>query len=190
VWHHHVHYAGEYLIMMATRFSKIAIIGNGGGGKSTLAKAIASAKGLPMLEVDHVQFAPGWVRVDPKTVARICDEFALHESWIIDGFGPWESIVNRFRMADVIVFVDFPVWIHFLWAAERQIAAEKGLAIEGPPGCDYRGKMGEMFETLWYVDQNVRPKIIEELGRLEESKKIVHLRSPEELELWKMSVII
>ena len=174
---------------MTAGLSRIAIIGNGGGGKSTLARAISSSMNLPLLEVDHVQFAPGWVRVDPLEVARICDEFASQESWIIDGFGPWESILNRFMLAEVIVFVDFPVWIHYLWAAERQIAAEKGLPVSGPPGCDYRGKTREMFETLWHVDQKIRPKILEEFGRLKESQKIVQLRSPEEMEMWKTSVI-
>jgi adenylate kinase family enzyme len=168
---------------------KIAIIGNGGGGKSTLAKAIASAKGLPILEVDHVQFALGWVRVDPTQVAKICDEFASQDQWIIDGFGPWESIMHRFALTDTIIFVDFPLWIHYWWAAERQIAAEKGLVTDGPPGCDYRGKTREMFEILWNVDQNIRPKILEEIEKLRNIKNIVHLRSPEEMEIWKANLI-
>src|SRR5256885_12949044 len=109
---------------MRAEYSRIALIGNGGGGKSTLAKAIASAQNLPLLEVDHVQFAPGWVRVDPDEVARICDGFASGERWIIDGFGPWESIVGRFKLSDTVIFIDFPLWIHYWWAAERQIAAE------------------------------------------------------------------
>ena len=175
---------------MEHTFSKIAIIGNGGGGKSTLAKAIAKAYDLPMLEVDHVQFAPGWVRVDPQVVAKICDEFAGQDKWIIDGFGPWESIMRRFTLADTIIFVDFPLWIHYWWAAERQIAAEKGLATDAPPGCDYRGMTREMFEILWHVDQNIRPKILNELEKLSESKNIVYLRSPEEMEEWKMDFVV
>lgn len=174
---------------MDNSFSKIAIIGNGGGGKSTLAKIIAKTYELPMLEVDHVQFAPGWVRVDPTEVARICDEFADQKRWIIDGFGPWESIIRRFELSNSIIFIDFPLWIHYWWAAERQIAAEKGLIVDSPPGCDYRGKTKEMFEILWHVDQNIRPKILEELNKLSGSKNIIHLHSPEEMEIWKKELL-
>lgn len=169
---------------MKNTFSRVAIIGNGGGGKSTLAKAIAEVNGLLILEVDHVQFAPGWVRVDPGEVARICDDFAAKDRWIIDGFGPWESVVRRFELADTIIFIDFPLWIHYWWAAERHIAAEKGLIVEGPPGCDYRGKTREMFEILWHVDQNIRPKIIQEIEKLRGTKNIVELKSPEEMAEW------
>ena len=174
---------------MEIPFSKIAIIGNGGGGKSTLAKALASVKGLPVLEVDHIQFAPGWVRIDPLEVARICDEFSAKDRWIIDGFGPWESVTQRFERADTIIFVDFPLWIHYWWAAERQIAAEKGLVSDGPPGCDYKGKTREMFEILWHVNQNIRPRILYEIEKYRNVKNIVHLKSPEEMKIWKDKVL-
>ncbi len=175
---------------MEKLFSRIAIIGNGGGGKSTLAKVVAAAKDLPLLEVDHVQFAPGWERVEPLEVGKICDRFAEGDKWIIDGFGPWESIIHRFDLADTIIFADFPLWMHFWWAAERQIAAEKGQITDGPPGCDYRGKTREMFEILWHVDQNIRPKLLEEIEELRKVKNIVHLHSPEEMEIWKTTILM
>lgn len=35
--------------------TKVAVIGNAGGGKSTMARALATAHNLPYVAVDHLQ---------------------------------------------------------------------------------------------------------------------------------------
>ena len=56
--------------MMEGPFSNFAIIGNGGGGESTLARKIAEAKGLPLLDVDPIQFASEWKSVASSRVSK------------------------------------------------------------------------------------------------------------------------
>jgi adenylate kinase family enzyme len=80
--------------------TRVAVIGNAGGGKSTLCKQLSSARRLPYFAIDKIQWRPGWRPVSD-------DEFALahaamlgRQSWIIDGFGPWEEIEKRFDLAD------------------------------------------------------------------------------------------
>ena len=41
---------------------RITVIGNGGGGKSTLARALGERLDIPVHEVDAVQWRPGWER--------------------------------------------------------------------------------------------------------------------------------
>ena len=48
---------------------RIAVIGNGGGGKTTLSRALGAALGLPHVEVDEIQFGPRWERVPADEVA-------------------------------------------------------------------------------------------------------------------------
>lgn len=50
--------------------SKIALIGNGGGGKSTMARAMSQATGLPWHEVDRIQFQPNWQRTPEEDVRQ------------------------------------------------------------------------------------------------------------------------
>ena len=84
-------------------------------------------------------------------------------------------------MADLIVFVDFPLWIHYWWAMERQIAAHLGQKrFGGRDDCDLRSKNKEMCEALWRVHTEIRPKIIEDLKGKESKTKV--LASPEELD--------
>ena len=66
---------------------RVIVIGNGGGGKTTLAREVAKATGLPCHEVDQIQFLPGWERADTSRVAERIDAIVATERWIIDGFG-------------------------------------------------------------------------------------------------------
>jgi adenylate kinase family enzyme len=80
--------------------TRVAIIGNGGGGKSTLAKRMGAALGLPVYTVDDVQWQPGWARTPAAEVARRHAAWLQEPSWIIDGWGGWENIEFRFATAD------------------------------------------------------------------------------------------
>ena len=42
---------------------RVAIIGNAGGGKSTLARELATASGLPLHVLDKIQYLPGGTAV-------------------------------------------------------------------------------------------------------------------------------
>jgi ATPase subunit of ABC transporter with duplicated ATPase domains len=50
---------------------RIAVIGNGGGGKSTLARALGQRLRIPVHEVDEVQWLPGWRRAPLDEVAIV-----------------------------------------------------------------------------------------------------------------------
>lgn len=39
---------------------RIAVIGNAGGGKSTLCRKLSKAKNIPLYPIDRIQWKPGW----------------------------------------------------------------------------------------------------------------------------------
>jgi adenylate kinase family enzyme len=168
---------------------RVMVIGNGGGGKTTLAYLVAEAYGLPLTEIDSIQFQPGWERTpDPELRAAIQAAHAA-ERWLIDGFGPWDQIEERARLADTIIFVDHPIWVHFWWACERQIAAALGeQRLGGPSGCDLRDVTRQMFETIWRVHEHLRPKLVELAELHQATKTVVWIRSPEELDAYAGSL--
>jgi len=49
---------------------RIAVIGNGGGGKTTLSGALGEHLGISVHEVDEVLWLPGWRREPLDEVAR------------------------------------------------------------------------------------------------------------------------
>ena len=145
---------------------RVAIIGNAGGGKSTLGRRLAELHDLPFFSVDQIQWLPGWIQADDDVVARRLDEIAGGESWIVDGWGPWPSVERRLAAADTIIFVDFPLWMHFWLAAERQISAARGESRTDPlEGCDQLAVTKRLFEMIWRVDQYLKPQLQEMLKR-------------------------
>jgi adenylate kinase family enzyme len=162
---------------------RAVVIGNSGGGKSTLARRLSSARQCRHVEIDGLLWQPGWeltpVEVYDAEHARLIAE----ESWIIDGLGRLESISERLARATDIVLVDMPLWMHFWLAAERQIRWSTG-GIEHPPaGLAQMAPTQALFRTIWEVDQNWMPEIRRLVGREEQQgKRIVRLVSVADLD--------
>jgi adenylate kinase family enzyme len=160
---------------------RIAVIGNGGGGKSTLARALGKHLEIPVHEVDEVQWLPGWRRAPLDEVAAILDGWAADDAWIIDGFGPWPVIDRRMGRADTIVYVDLPFGTHLWWAAKRQAVslvrrrAWAGQSAPPPPLL--------LFRTLRRVHA-MRPDLLQLVTKSGRATKLVHLRSPREMTRW------
>lgn len=168
---------------------RVMIIGNGGGGKTTLAYLVAKKYGLPLTEIDTLQFQPGWARTAIPELREAIQATHATDRWLIDGFGPWDQIEERAQLADMIIFVDHPIWVHFWWACERQIAAALGeQRVGGPRDCDLRDVTKQMFETLWWVHENLRPKLAALAELHQATKAVVWVHSPEELEAFAASL--
>ena len=163
----------------------VAVIGNGGGGKSTLARAVGEQLGLRVFEVDSVQWLPGWRRAPIADVSRELAAWAARDAWIIDGFGPPPVIEARFDRADTIVYVDLPFRTHIWWAAKRQVASWlSGRAWAGqrrPPPSRL------LFNTLVRVDR-MRLALYESMTSYGRAAKLVHLRSPRAMREWLATI--
>ena len=74
---------------------RIAVIGNAGGGKSTLARALAARHGLPCVEVDALLWRDGWQAVPVDEYEAEHARLIAQPRWIIDGLGRLDSIAAR-----------------------------------------------------------------------------------------------
>ena len=160
---------------------RIAVIGNGGGGKSTLARALGRHLGIPVHEVDEVQWLPGWRRAPLDEVAHILESWAADDAWVIDGFGPWPVIDRRMGRADTIVYVDLPFRTHLWWAAKRQLVSlvhRRAWAQQSAPPPSLL-----LFRTLRRVHA-MRPDLLALVTKSGRASKLVHLRSPREVASW------
>lgn len=117
---------------------RIAVFGNAGGDKSTLARQLAEITGLPLHVLDILGYPGGRYRPDEKDGGRLPEEEyrRLHaeilrrECWIIDGYGGLDSAWERFAAADTLVHVDLPLLAHY-WGVTKRLGA--GL-FRNPPG--------------------------------------------------------
>jgi len=161
--------------------TRVVVIGNAGGGKSTLCRAIRQRHGLPYHAIDLVQWKPGWVQASDAAVAAHHDRWLAAGRWIIDGFGPWPTIEERLRQADTVIFVDLPFATHLWWATKRQLKSMIAGRADGPEGCPMWRATFRLYRMMWQVHRQVRPRIRAAIDAHAGGARLVHIRSGREM---------
>jgi len=128
---------------------RVAIFGNAGGGKSTLARELASITGLPLQALDTLRYRAGGGEVPYEEYLRSHTALVTRAEWILDGFGCITTVWERLAAADTLIHVDLPLATHFLWVTKRLV---KGLFAtpEGWPDNNpiIRGSV-DSYRVLW-----------------------------------------
>jgi adenylate kinase family enzyme len=163
--------------------TRVVVIGNAGGGKSTLARRLAEQRGLRHVEIDRLLWQDGWVLTPEDDYTRQHQAIIAQDEWIIDGLGRQNSIAERIGRATEIVLVDMPLWMHFWLAAERQVAWANGKLEHKPAGIAQMPPTRDLFRTIWQVDQEWMPDIRTRCTQAEAQGKLVtRLTSVDELD--------
>ena|SRR6266851_1650423 len=164
--------------------TRVAVIGNGGGGKSTMCRQLSRALNIPCYTIDKIQWKPGWQRTPEEEFREKHEHILAQEKWIIDGWGPREAIQQRFELADTLIFVDHPLYIHYWWAAKRQFLSIFREYQDGPEGSPLLPVTFRMFRTIHAVHYTMRPWLLETLASFKDGKDIIHIHSPREMQVF------
>ena len=97
---------------------RVAIFGNTGAGKSTLAKHLAELTRLPLYPIDIIQYRAGGGKVPHEEYLKAHAELLAQDEWIIDGYGCVASAWERFSRADTLVYIDLPLATHY-WLGDQ-----------------------------------------------------------------------
>jgi adenylate kinase family enzyme len=158
---------------------RIAIIGRGGAGKSTLARTLGEKLGLPVIHLDTEHWLPGWVEPPDDVWAARVGELVQGERWIMDGnFGG--TFEERFAVADTIVFLDFPAWL-CAWRVLQRVQQWHGRnRPDLPEGCPERFDF--KFLRWIYTYGGRRGEVLARVFRSQAAgRRVVILRSPSEV---------
>jgi adenylate kinase family enzyme len=166
-----------YLLLM----TRVMVIGNAGGGKSTMCRALSSAHSLPYYAVDKIQWRPNWVLTPEPEFTQAHEALLSRERWLIDGYGSWSSVERRISVADTIIFVDHSIWVHYWWATKRQIKSLFHGRPDGPEGCPMFPVTIRLFKMMWWLHWEKRLKLIAAIEARRGKARIIHIRSPSEL---------
>src|SRR5215469_15039464 len=98
---------------------RVAVFGNAGGGKSTLARHLAEVTGLPLYPIDMIRFGVGGVAVPHEEYLKVHAELLRRDEWIFDGFESVALAWERFARADTLIHVDLPLITHGWWVTKR-----------------------------------------------------------------------
>ena len=160
---------------------KVAIFGNTGGGKSTLAGKLAELTNLPLYPLDMIQYRAGDGEVPHDEHLMAHAELLRHDAWIIDGYGCRKSAWERFACADTLVYVELPLLTHFRWVTKRLL---KGIFVtpEGwPDGSPILGSTISSYRVLWTCHRHLTPKYRELVSEARHRKRVYHARSSAEI---------
>jgi adenylate kinase family enzyme len=146
---------------------RILVIGSGGAGKTTAARSIAAAAGLPLVHLDRVYWHAGWQPTPVEQWTRMVDDLIAGEEWVIDGnYGG--TLPSRLARADAVVFLDVPR-VTCLWRVIKRAARHRTRSREDiAPGCPDRVTW-EFARWIWSYPKKRKAGVLELLDEFERS---------------------
>jgi adenylate kinase family enzyme len=167
---------------------RVAILGSGGAGKTTLAVELGSRTGLPVVHLDPLYWAPGWVPRPPEDFHTALVAAVAEERWILDGNVLWGDADDpRFRRVDTVVFLDLSRSTCIRRAVTRRLGYDGQRRPDLPAGCREEIELS-FFRWMWGYPKRVRPRVLAILAGLGPEVAVHHLRSDDEVRRFVESV--
>jgi hypothetical protein len=99
---------------------RIAVVGTTAAGKSTLARSLAAALGLPHIELDALHWGPGWVAAEPEEFQARVRRALDAQGWVADGnYAAVRELI--WQHADTLLWLDYPLRIVLGRAVRRTL---------------------------------------------------------------------
>lgn len=159
--------------------NRIAIIGCGCTGKSTLAVRLGEILHIEVTHLDKLYWKPGWRETPVEDWRNMQEELVKRDKWIIDGnYGATMDI--RLAAADTVIFLDYPRKVCLWRYIKRLIRYNNQERPDMGPGCIEQLDF-DFLQWIWTYNKEKRPTLI---NRLKEhpTKRVIILRSPSETE--------
>jgi adenylate kinase family enzyme len=144
---------------------RILVIGSGGAGKSTAARAIAAATGLPLVHLDRVYWHAGWTPTPEEEWVRTVHALIAEEEWVLDGnYGG--TLPARLERADTAIFLDVPRSTCLRRVLVRAVRHRSRPRDDVAPGCPDRLTWA-FLRWIWSYPKTRRPGVLELLDGFE-----------------------
>ena len=165
---------------------RISVVGTSGSGKSTLGKHLSDRLGIPFIELDAINWQPGWHDLnshDPDEFKRRVAEATARESWVLAGNYATVRPIYLPRVSHV-VWLDYErsvVMRRVLWRSIKRVVDRQELW----PGTGNRERLRDWLSRehpirwAWDTFHDRRVRYREQFERLE-NVKLIHLRTPQE----------
>lgn len=159
---------------------RVAVIGRSGGGKSTLARRLGEALGLPVVHLDVLFWRPGWVESETGPFRERLEAATAGGAWITDGTFTSRVADLTLGRADTIVWVDQPRLTCVRRALTRWLRERGGARADMAEGCDEKIDF-EFLAYIWNWDRDSRPQLEVAIARYAPATPLIRLRSDDEI---------
>jgi adenylate kinase family enzyme len=172
---------------------RLVVVGTSGSGKTTMAKALARALDLPHVELDGLNWEPGWralTQEDPAAFFARVAEAAKGERWVMDG-NYTNSRDAHWSRASAIVWMDTPrsrvmrqvLWRSFVRAlGKRELWAGTGNKEEFRRWLDKEHPIRWAWDTwasnrerfgAWFADGRYEGRPVYRVTSAQEARRLV-----------------
>lgn len=162
--------------------NKIIIIGCPGSGKSTFARKLRDATGLPLYYLDMLWHKPDKTNISIEEFDKLLNEFVKRDKWIIDG-NYLRTLEIRLKMCDCVFLLDYSLNV-CLSGAQSRIGKQR----EDMPWIET--EFDEQFRQ-WIIDfsKDQLPQIYTMLERYKKDKNIIVFRNRKESDAYLKKLI-
>ena len=150
---------------------RVLIIGCGGAGKSTLARALGEKTGLPVVHLDSIFWLPGWVEMEKDAFDQRLREEMAKEAWIMDG-NVNRTMEERIAHCDTIIYLDFSRFACLRGVLKRVITTYGKVRPDMGEGCPERLDW-EFLKWVWNFNKNKRERYYRMLNEAEGKETVV-----------------
>ena len=144
---------------------RVLIIGCGGAGKSTLARALGEKTGLPVVHLDKLFWKPGWVETPREEFDRILRREMAQPRWIMDG-NYHRTLPERIGYCDTVIYLDFNRFTCLLGVARRVITTYGHVRPDMGEGCPKRVDW-DFVKWVWNFNKHNRKRYHHTLSQAE-----------------------
>ena len=162
------------------QINRIALVGSGGAGKSTLARQLGTRLNLPVYHLDALYWKPGWQETPRPEWLALQQELVSRERWIIDG-NYSNTLQTRIDAADLVVFMDFPRLVCLWGVLKRRFMYAGRTRPDMGEGCPEKVDL-EFVRWVWNFPKRGRVVIEQRLAQVAGQKQVVRLRSRREVQ--------
>lgn len=117
---------------------RVAVLGRAGAGKTTVARRMGDALGVPVVHLDALFWNADWTPVPAESFAERQGAVIAQDAWVLDGnYSTLPGFAERLSRANVIVIVDAPLavclwrvvrrWLRFRGATRPDLGASERL---------------------------------------------------------------
>ena len=158
-------------------FTRIAVIGCPGSGKTTLSNTLGQVLSRPVTHLDKVLWDTNWQMLPFAEREQIHSALVAADSWLIDGM--WRShLSGRFSRATLVIFLDYKRSVSFTRAVKRFFKYRNKQRQDIADGC-LEKLDGYFVKYIWNFRKNVRPEILELIAQ-HPKVTVVTLRTPKQ----------
>lgn len=167
---------------------RVVVIGTSGSGKTTFARRLSGALGVPQLELDAVNWQADWRDLnthDPAEFTRRVAALAAAEAWVSDGnYSKVRHVL--WPRATRFVWLDYPRWVtmrRVIWRSFSRAVSRSELWAGTGNREEFRRWLDKEHPIRWAWDTwaRNRQRYTEALAAPEIAKRPVHrLRHPRE----------